>query len=269
MYVSPITVCINYNSTQYTDPSAAQLLHFEAGNWIDITISNDVTNSIICGQANSLSPFAIAQKKLAVAPAISWALPTVITYGTALSSAQLNATANVPGTFAYMPATGTVLAPGPGQTLSVTFTPADSSYSIVNKTVTINVLYATGSCDGNLGHAILQPINADGSSVFKLGSTVPTKFRVCDVNGTSVGLPRTVASYQLIAAGATTGLTIDEQIYSTATDTTFRWDSSAQQWIFNQGTGKNNPTLSRTNTIYIFRINLNDGTSIQFQYGLK
>jgi hypothetical protein len=135
--------------------------------------------------------------------------------------------------------------------------------------VTINVLYATGNCDGSPGHTILQPINADGSSVFKLGSTVPTKFRVCDVNGTSVGLPGTVASYQLIAAGATTGLTVDEQAYSTAIDTTFRWDSTAQQWIFNQGTGKNNPTLSKTNTIYVFRINLKDGTSVQFQFGLK
>src|SRR5207302_9259021 len=155
---------------------------------------------------------------------------------------QLNATANVPGTFAYTPAAGAVLNPGAGQTLSVTFTPTNrGNYSIVTKTVTINVLYATGSCDGNPGHTILQPINADGSSVFKLGSTVPTKFRVCDVNGTSVGLPGTVASYQLVAAGATTGLTVDEQAYSTAIDTMFRWDSTAQQWIFNQGTGKNNP----------------------------
>jgi hypothetical protein len=144
--------------------------------------------------------------------------------------------------------------PGAGQTLSVTFTPTDrSSDSVVSKTVTINVFYATGSCDGNPGHAILQPINADGSGVFKLGSTVPTKFRVCEVNGTSVGLPGTITSCQLIAAGTTTGLTVDEQVYSTATDHTFRWDSTAQQWIFDQGTGKGNPTLSQTNAIYVFR----------------
>ena len=174
------------------------------------------------------------------------------------------------GTFTYTPSAGTVLNPGAGQTLSVTFTPTNRSiYSIVTKTVTINVLYSTSTCNGDLGHTILQPINADGSSVFKLGSTVPTKFRVCDVNGTSVGLPGTVASYRLVAAGATTGLAVDEQVYSTATDSTFRWDSTAQQWIFNQGTGKNNSTLSQANTIYVFRINLKDGTSMQFQYGLK
>ena len=139
----------------------------------------------------------------------------------------------------------------------------------VTKAVTINVLYATTACNGDLGHTILQPINPDGSSVFKLGSTVPTKFRVCDLHGFSVGTAGTVASYQLVGAGSAAGLTVDEQAYSTAVDKIFRWDSAAQQWIFNQGTGKNNPTLSTTNTIYVFKINLNDGTFIQFQYGLK
>lgn len=124
-YTSPVTVCINYSSAQYSDPSTAELLHFEGGNWVNVTISNDVINSVICGQTSSLSPFAIAQKS-AIAPVISWTPPTAITYGTALSSAQLNATANVPGTFAYSPAAGTVLNPGAGQTLSVTFTPTEA-----------------------------------------------------------------------------------------------------------------------------------------------
>ena len=37
-------------------------------------------------------------------PTISWANPASIVYGTALSSAQLDATASVPGTFTYTPA---------------------------------------------------------------------------------------------------------------------------------------------------------------------
>ena len=55
-------------------------------------------------------------------PTITWATPASITYGTALCSTQLDATANVAGTFAYSPAAGTVLKAGT-QTLSVTFTP--------------------------------------------------------------------------------------------------------------------------------------------------
>ena len=50
-----------------------------------------------------------------------------IAYGTPLSAAQLDATASVPGTFAYSPAAGTVLQAGSGQTLSVTFTPTDTT----------------------------------------------------------------------------------------------------------------------------------------------
>src|SRR4029077_5181082 len=58
-------------------------------------------------------------------PTVTWAEPSGITYGTALSSTQLNATASVPGTFAYLPVAGTVLSAGAGQSLSVTFTPTD------------------------------------------------------------------------------------------------------------------------------------------------
>jgi len=73
------------------------------------------------------------------ATTISWATPAPITYGTALSSTQLDATANVPGTFVYTPAAGTVLAPGT-QTLTVSFTPTDSvDYSPANAQVTLLV----------------------------------------------------------------------------------------------------------------------------------
>ncbi|MFB3915355.1 MAG: chitobiase/beta-hexosaminidase C-terminal domain-containing protein [Terriglobales bacterium] len=73
-------------------------------------------------------------------PTITWANPADITYGTALSATQLNATASVDGTFAYSPAAGTVLNAGAGQTLSVLFTPADTvNYTTATKSVTINV----------------------------------------------------------------------------------------------------------------------------------
>ena len=72
-------------------------------------------------------------------PVITWPTPQAITYGTALSSAQLDATANVPGTFVYTPAGGTVLAAGT-QTLSVTFTPTDEiNYAITTATQTLTV----------------------------------------------------------------------------------------------------------------------------------
>lgn len=76
-------------------------------------------------------------------PVISWKIPVAITYGTPLSAAQLNATANVPGTFAYAPAVGNL--PNAGtQALFVTFIPDDSvNYSAAGATVNLNVNKAT------------------------------------------------------------------------------------------------------------------------------
>jgi len=76
-------------------------------------------------------------------PVLTWANPADIVYGTALSTTQLNATADVPGTFAYSPVAGTVLSRGNAQTLSVIFDPADdTNYELVSGSVLINVLNA-------------------------------------------------------------------------------------------------------------------------------
>ena len=76
-------------------------------------------------------------------PVITWSTPGAITYGTQLSNAQLNATANVQGTFVYSPAAGAVLGVGT-QKLSVTFTPADTlDYAVVTSSVNLQVNQAT------------------------------------------------------------------------------------------------------------------------------
>jgi hypothetical protein len=59
-------------------------------------------------------------------PIITWSNPVPIPYGTALSSNQLNAVANVPGDFAYTPTNESVLNAG-ANTLSVVFTPTDTA----------------------------------------------------------------------------------------------------------------------------------------------
>jgi sugar lactone lactonase YvrE len=78
-----------------------------------------------------------------VTPVIVWATPAAITYGTALSGTQLNATASVAGTFAYSPLAGTVLGAGL-DILSVTLTPTDTTdYNTVTAQVTLKVNQAT------------------------------------------------------------------------------------------------------------------------------
>jgi TonB family protein len=76
-------------------------------------------------------------------PALSWPTPAGIIYGTALSDAQLNASASVPGGFDYSPAPGEVLPPGM-HTLSVTFSPADSANcAAAQASVSLTVARAT------------------------------------------------------------------------------------------------------------------------------
>jgi hypothetical protein len=72
-------------------------------------------------------------------PAITWDNPAAITYGTPLGQDHLNATADVPGTFTYTPAAGTVLNAGADQVLTVIFTPADHPNDPVSKQVAITV----------------------------------------------------------------------------------------------------------------------------------
>jgi hypothetical protein len=79
------------------------------------------------------------RKGVLTVPTITWPAPAPVAAGTALSATQLNATANLPGTFTYTPAAGTVLAPG-NHTLSVTFTPTDTiNFGPVTASVTLTV----------------------------------------------------------------------------------------------------------------------------------
>ena len=56
-------------------------------------------------------------------PVITWANPADINCRTPLGAVQLNATANVPGTFTYSPASGTTLGLGSDQVLMANFNP--------------------------------------------------------------------------------------------------------------------------------------------------
>ena len=70
---------------------------------------------------------------------VTWTNPAPIIYGTALGSNQLDATANVPGSFAYSPTNGTVLNAGTN-TLSVIFTPRNTVvYTSATNTVSLVV----------------------------------------------------------------------------------------------------------------------------------
>lgn len=109
----------------------------------------------------------------------------------------------------------------------------------------------------------LQPINADGSSVFKLKSTVPVKFSLTDTNGNFV--TNAVANiYISQISNNVIGTEIEANSTSSATEgNLFRYDLISNQYIFNLA------TKSLTAGTYQIRIELDDGTSKYVNIGLK
>lgn len=143
---------------------------------------------------------------------------------------------------------------------------SSTNYTITYVPGTLSIIFnPTGLVDGEPGHQVLQPVAADGSSVFNAGRTVPIKFRVGDINGVSIGTPGTVTDFRIIAVIAGTVSTpVDLPVPSTNGDTAFRFDPTSQEWIFNLST----KGLSAGST-YVFRISLSDGSHIDFQFGLR
>lgn len=78
-------------------------------------------------------------KLIQTKPTVTWATPSPIQEGTALSATQLNAVGSVPGTYTYSPAAAAVPAVGK-QILKVTFVPTDPKYETTEATVEIEVL---------------------------------------------------------------------------------------------------------------------------------
>ena len=116
-------------------------------------------------------------------PAITWATPTAITYGTALGVTQLDASSPVAGTFAYTPTAGTVLGPG-SHTLSVTFTPTDTTdYTTAKASVTLTVDEATPTITWATPAAITYGTALSGTQL-DASSTVAGTFSYSPVAGT-------------------------------------------------------------------------------------
>jgi hexosaminidase len=114
----------------------------------NLTIANaaytdDATYSVLVSNPAGSSSTSAILTVTATASAITWATPSSITYGTPLGAAQLNATANMPGTLVYNPSAGTVLNTGVYPLFAV-FTPNDTTnFTPVTNTVNLTVTPAT------------------------------------------------------------------------------------------------------------------------------
>jgi CSLREA domain-containing protein len=165
----------------------------------------------------------------AATPMLQWATPASITYGAALTGAQLSATATnngnpVPGTFAYTPALGTVLSAG-SHTLSATFIPNDTTdYNTPVGTVstTITVTPATPTLQWATPASITYGATLTGAQLSataaNLGNPVAGTFAYTPALGTvlSVGshtlsatfIPNDTTDYKTPAGSVSTMITV-------------------------------------------------------------
>jgi Pro-kumamolisin, activation domain/Bacterial Ig-like domain (group 3)/MBG domain (YGX type)/FG-GAP-like repeat len=102
---------------------------------LTVTYTPDSAGAALYNTSTGTSTVSVSQG----IPTITWATPASISYGTALSATQLNATASIAGTFTYSFAAGTILHSGQ-HALSVTFTPTDrENYQSATSSVVLNV----------------------------------------------------------------------------------------------------------------------------------
>jgi hypothetical protein len=109
---------------------------------------------------------------------------------------------------------------------------------------------------------ILQPVNADGSSIFKLGSTVPLKFQL---TGASAGITTLAANLYVAKISNSVVGSETEAVSSNpaSTGSLFRYDATSGQYIYNWG------TKGLTPGSYQLRIDLGDGVSHTVIVSLK
>jgi hypothetical protein len=143
----------------YTSPATAVL---NAGNAQTLSVNfvpTDTTNYTNASKDVSINV-------LKATPAITWSNPADITYPTALSGTQLNATASVPGVLTYTQPATTVLNAGNAQMLSVNFVPTDSvNYNNDSKDVSINILKATTTITWTNPSDITYPTALSGTQL--------------------------------------------------------------------------------------------------------
>jgi hypothetical protein len=61
-FVGDVEICINYSEfTPAVDPDKLSLAHIVDGEWINISLSKDLVNQVLCGSTTSFSHFAIVQ----------------------------------------------------------------------------------------------------------------------------------------------------------------------------------------------------------------
>jgi len=148
------------------------------------------------------------------APPITWVAPAAITYGTALTATQLDASSTVAGSFTYSPLVGTVPAAGT-QTLSVTLIPFDAT-DYTNATASVSLTVTKGT-----PNVAVTPAASNISTTQSLNVTVAVSASGSGMtpSGTIVLSGGGYTSSAAILSGGSATLAISAGLLATGTDT--------------------------------------------------
>ncbi len=118
-----------------------------------------------------------------------------------------------------------------------------------------------------VGSGVQQPINQDGTSVFRYGRTVPVKVQVSDCDGSFPSTLAPTIKLKMIS-GATPGWEINEPESSSVADTNgiMRFSSTDNQYIYNLAT---KPLPDSTATYEITITIPATGQTIIARFGLR
>ncbi|MED1471979.1 PxKF domain-containing protein [Bacillus salipaludis] len=130
---------------------------------------------------------------------------------------------------------------------TVTVSATDKAGNTKKETIHYNVVYKFGG--------VLQPINSNGASIFKAGSTIPVKFQLTNAQGALVSSANATISLKKLT-NAVLGTTYEDVPVNSTPNAgdTFRYDFSANQYIFNLS------TKGLSSGSYIVTIDLHDGS---------
>ncbi len=225
----------------------------------------DGRNELHAGLGSQPPKFAITPAR----PTITWVNPSAITYGTALSKTQLDATATwtvggktvkVPGSFTYNPAAGTILGAGNNQTLLVSFIPTDTS-DYTNSTATASLNVTQHATTASL--VASTPAGAPGQTITFTATVagglpspyLPTGSVQFQVNGVNVGSPVLLTAKDAAAFSMTepaSGPFIVTAIYSGDANFTTSKSPACTESVMSPG------VYAVGSTLYVVGANSND-----------
>lgn len=110
---------------------------------------------------------------------------------------------------------------------------------------------------------ILQPINADNSSIFKAGSTVPVKFKLADYANLTVANVTATLSVTKRSDAVNGSVLETEQLLNASSGNLFKYDATSGQYQYNLS------TKGWTAGTYMIKISLNDVQSYTVQISLR